>query len=46
MANEKRKRRNVYSYDLYIKKDLHFCKSFCSSCWARTSDPLINSQML
>jgi hypothetical protein len=30
------------------KKPLHFCKGFvfCSSSWARTKDPLINSQML
>ncbi len=31
---------------LKTKKDLHFCKSFCSLSWARTRDPLINSQML
>ena len=28
------------------KKGLHFCKPFCSPSWARTKDPLINSQML
>ena len=27
-------------------KKLTYTISFCSPCWTRTSDPLINSQML